>query len=139
MDKSSSLRMPMSPQEIFKRYKRQSLEMPRSIPVFITKVSGHFSMRYIFIASYTMCYSWSVLVFVFCFLLFCFLYYMVGSQQIFVLEQTHSVLIAKNTLVFILIVFQVFYFSSTAFSSCFSFVFCLRVCLFSLVRFDSAL
>ena len=29
MDKSSSLGMPMSPQEIFKRYKRQSLGMPK--------------------------------------------------------------------------------------------------------------
>ena len=48
---------------------------------------------------------------------------MVGSQQIFVLEQTHSVLIAKNTLVFALIILRVFYFSSTAFSSCFSFIF----------------
>ena len=63
MDKSSSLGMPMSPQEIFNRYKRQSLGMPRSIPIFIIKVSGHFSMRYIFIASCNMCYSWSVFIF----------------------------------------------------------------------------
>ena len=34
MDKSSSLGMPMAPQEIFKRYKRRSLGMPRSIPIF---------------------------------------------------------------------------------------------------------
>ena len=88
MDKSSSLGMPMSPQEIFKRYKRQSLGMPRSIPVFITKVSGHFSMRYIFIASYAMCYSWSVFTFVFSFILFCSLQYMVGSQHICFGEDT---------------------------------------------------
>ena len=31
------------------------------------------SMRYIFIASYDMCYSWSVFVFAFSFLLFCLL------------------------------------------------------------------
>ena len=72
MDKNSSLGMPMSPQEIFKRYKRQSLGMPRSIPFFINKVSGHLSMRYIFIASYDMCYSWSVFVFIFS--LLCFVY-----------------------------------------------------------------
>ena len=70
MDKSSSLGMPMSPQEIFKRYKRQSLGMPRSIPIFIIKVSGHFSMRYIFIASCNMCYSWSVFIFLLCVLFF---------------------------------------------------------------------
>ena len=81
MDKSSSLGMPMSPQEIFKRYKRQSLGMPRSIPVFITKVSGHFSMRYIFIASYDMCYSWNVFIFVFSFLLFCSQQHMVGPHH----------------------------------------------------------
>ena len=45
----------------------------QGIPFFINKVSGHLSMRYIFIASYAMCYSWSVFVFVFSFLLFCLL------------------------------------------------------------------
>ena len=42
----------------------------QGIPFFINKVSCHLSGRYIFITSYTMCYSWSVLVFVFFF--FCF-------------------------------------------------------------------
>ena len=88
MDKSSSLGMPMSPQELSKKYKRQSLGMPRSIPIFIIKVSGHFSMRYIFITSYDMCYSWSVFIFVFSFLLFCSLQYMVGSQHICFGEDT---------------------------------------------------
>ena len=69
MDKSSSLGMPMSPQEIFKRYKHQSLGMPEH-PLFINKVSGHLSMRYIFIALYNMCCSWSVFIFVLS--LFCF-------------------------------------------------------------------
>jgi hypothetical protein len=72
MDKSSSLGMPMSPQEISKKYKRQSLGMPQH-PLFINKLSGPLSMRYIFIASYIMCCSWSVFVFVFSFLLFCLL------------------------------------------------------------------
>ena len=38
------------------------------IPSSSIKIPGHLSMRYIFIASYTMCYSWSVLIFVCCFL-----------------------------------------------------------------------
>jgi hypothetical protein len=37
MDKISSLRMPMSPQEISKRYKHQSLGMPPRNPFFIGK------------------------------------------------------------------------------------------------------
>jgi hypothetical protein len=37
------------------------------------KISGHHSRHYIFIASYAMCCSWSIFIFVFSFLLFCFL------------------------------------------------------------------
>jgi hypothetical protein len=37
MEKSSSLGMPMSPQEISKKYKRQSLGMPPRHPFFIGK------------------------------------------------------------------------------------------------------
>jgi hypothetical protein len=42
-------------------------------PFFINKISGHLSRHYIFIASYTMCCSWSVLIFAFSFLLLYFL------------------------------------------------------------------
>src|SRR4051794_28402144 len=68
MDKSSSLGMPMSPQDIFNKYKRQILGMPKAFPSSSTKISGPISVHYIFIASYTMCCSWSVFVFslVFC-------------------------------------------------------------------------
>ena len=45
----------------------------QGIPIFINKVSGYLSMRYIFIASYDMCYSWSVIYFCFQFVLFCLL------------------------------------------------------------------
>ena len=72
MDKSSSLGMPMSPQEISKKYKRQSLGMPKASPSSSTKISGHLSRHYIFIASYIMCYSWSVIFFLLS-VLFCFL------------------------------------------------------------------
>jgi hypothetical protein len=70
MDKSSSLGMPVSPQEISKRYKRQSLGMPKAPPSSSTKISGHFSRHYIFIASYAMCFSWSIFIFAFSFVLF---------------------------------------------------------------------
>ena len=64
MDKSSSLGMPpWSPQEISKKYKRQSLGMPKASPLHQQKAPGHYSMRYIFIASCNMCYSWSVFIF----------------------------------------------------------------------------
>jgi hypothetical protein len=69
MDKSSSLGMPMSPQEISKKYKRQSLGMPHGTPSSSTKISGHLSRHYIFIASYAMCFSWSVFIFAFSFFL----------------------------------------------------------------------
>lgn len=55
MDKSSSLGMPMSPQEIFKRYKRQSLGMPMH-PLFINK-----SIRSSFNALYFFCFIYYVL------------------------------------------------------------------------------
>src|SRR3954465_8481369 len=80
MDKSSSLGMPMSPQDIFKKYKHQSLGMPKAPLFSSTKISGPFSVHYIFIASYTMCCSWSVFVFVFSLVYFSFLYYLVRSQ-----------------------------------------------------------
>jgi hypothetical protein len=61
----------MSPQEISKKYKRQILGMPHGIPSSSTKISGHLSRHYIFITSYAMCFSWSVFIFYFSFLLFC--------------------------------------------------------------------
>ena len=71
MDKSSSLGIPMSPQDVFKKYKRQSLGMPKASPSSSTKISGHISRHYIFIPSHDMCYSWSV-IFVRLSILFCF-------------------------------------------------------------------
>jgi hypothetical protein len=40
-------------------------------PFFIDKISGHLSIHYIFIASYAMCFSWSIFIFAFSFILFC--------------------------------------------------------------------
>jgi hypothetical protein len=42
-------------------------------PSSSTKISGHLSRHYIFIASFAMCCSWSVFIFVSSFLLFCLL------------------------------------------------------------------
>jgi hypothetical protein len=69
MEKSSSLGMPMSPQEV---QASKLGDAPRH-PFFINKISGHLSRHYIFVASYAMCFSWSVFIFAFSFLLFCLL------------------------------------------------------------------
>jgi hypothetical protein len=42
-------------------------------PLLHRKKSSHLSTHYIFIASYSMHFSWSVFTFAFCFLLFCLL------------------------------------------------------------------
>jgi hypothetical protein len=54
MDKSSSLGMPMSPQEISKKYKHQSLGMPPRHPFFIGKNHVTFQ-RTIFLLLHTLC------------------------------------------------------------------------------------
>ena len=70
------LGMPMSPQDISKKYKREILGMPKASPSSSTKILGHLSRHYIFIASYDMCYSWSVsyVCFQFCMALFAVVY-----------------------------------------------------------------
>jgi hypothetical protein len=58
-----------------------------------TKISGHLSRHYIYIASYTMCCSWSVFIFVFSFILL-FFYNIWLDPSILLLEKTHYVFIA---------------------------------------------
>jgi len=72
MDKSSSLGMPLHPKKYSRGTSIKAWGCPRH-PLFINKATGHLSMRYIFIASYAMCCSWSVFIFVFSFVLFCLL------------------------------------------------------------------
>jgi hypothetical protein len=60
-------------QDISKKYKRQSLGIPKASPSSSTKISDHLSRHYIFIASYAMCYSWSIVCFSFQLVLFCLL------------------------------------------------------------------
>ena len=119
MDKISSLGMPMSTQDISKKYKRQSLGMPKASPSSSTKISGHLLRHYIFIASYIMCYSWSVIYFCFQFVLFSLLYYMFGSQHVLFGER-HAPFSLSTTLQYSLLLFcECLVFASTAFSSCF--------------------
>ena len=92
MDISSSLQIPMSPQDISKKYKRQSLGMSKASPSSSTKILGHFSIRYIFIASYTMCCSWSV--FYFCFQ---FVQFSIGGSQHSCVGERHAPLFHVNT------------------------------------------
>jgi hypothetical protein len=73
MDKYLKLGDAHATQEISKKYKRQSLGMPHGTPSSSTKISGHLSRHYIFIASYAMCFSWGVFIFSFSILLFCLL------------------------------------------------------------------
>ena len=112
----------------------------RASPSSSTKISGPFSIRYIFIASYIMCCSWSVIYFVFSFVLFSFCFVCCNKQldpSILVWErETRSVLIAQNALVFALIVLRLFQFASTAFSSWFSILILFRACQFYLFMYD---
>jgi hypothetical protein len=56
---------PCNPQEISKKYKRQSLGMPPRHPLLHRQKSGHLLKHYIFIASCIMRFSWSVSCFCF--------------------------------------------------------------------------
>lgn len=84
MNKSSSLGIPMHP----KKYLRGTTVKSWGClhPLFINKTTGHLSMRYIFIASYAMCCSWSVFIFVFSLVQFSLLQKMVGSRT-FILDR----------------------------------------------------
>jgi hypothetical protein len=87
-------------------------------PLLHRQKSGHLSTHYIFIASYSMRFSWSVFTFAFSFVLFAAIN---GWTPTYYFWRRHtSFFIAKNTLVFTLIVQRVFSFSRTAFSFHFS-------------------
>ena len=83
--KSETWGCPCHRKNISKKYKRQSLGMPKASPSPSTKISGHLSRHYIFIASYDMCYSWSVNFFCFKFCFVCCSIWL--DPSIFVLER----------------------------------------------------
>jgi hypothetical protein len=72
MDKSSSLGIPMSPQEISKKYKRQSLGMPLRHPFFVGKNQVTFQHT-IFLLLHALCVFLGVSV-VFSFMFFLVLF-----------------------------------------------------------------
>jgi hypothetical protein len=114
MDKISSLGMPMSPQEIFKRYKRQSLEMPRGTPSSSTKIRSSFKTLYFYcFVFYAFFLERLYFRFQFSFVLFAAINGL--TQTNFFWRRCTPFFIAKNTLVFTIIVQRVFSFSSTAF------------------------
>jgi hypothetical protein len=123
MDKSSSLGMPMSPQEISRRYKRQSLGMPRGTPSSSAKIRSSLKTLYFY------CFIFYVFFLEHLYFRFQFSFVLFAAinswTPTYLFWRRHtSFFIAKNTLVFTLIVKRVFSFSSTAFS----FLFCLDFC-----------
>jgi hypothetical protein len=117
MEKSSSLGIPMTPQEISKRYKHQSLGMPRGTPSSSAKIRSSFKTLYFYCFVY---YAFFLerLYFRIHFSLFAAIN---GRTPTCFLWRRHTpFFIAKNALVFTLIVQRVFSFSSTVFSFHFS-------------------
>jgi hypothetical protein len=115
MEKSSSLGMPMSPQEISKRYKRQSFGMPRGTPSSSAKIRSPFKTLYFFCFVY---YAFFLEHLYFHFQFYFVLFAAINgwTPTNFFWRRHTPLFIAKNTLVFTLIVQRVFSFSSTTFS-----------------------
>jgi hypothetical protein len=119
MDKSSSLGIPMSPQEISKRYKRQSLGMPRGTPSSSANIRSSFKTLYFYCFIY---YAFFLERLYFCFQFYFVLFAIINgwTPTCFFWRRRTPFFIAKNALVFTLSVQRVFSFSSTAFIVCFS-------------------
>jgi hypothetical protein len=119
MDKSSSLGMPMSPQEISKRYKRQSLGMLRGTPSSSVKIRSSFKTLYFYCFIF---YAFFLerLYFRFQFSFVFFAAINGWTPTCFFWRRCTPFFIVKNTLVFTLLVQRVISFSSTAFSFRFS-------------------
>jgi hypothetical protein len=108
-----------APQEISKRYKRQSFGMPPRHPFFIGKNQVTFQNA-IFLLLHALCVFLGASLLLFS-VLFCFVCCNKWlDPNKFILEEMYSFSFAKNTLFFILIVQRVFSFSATAFSFRFS-------------------
>jgi hypothetical protein len=73
--------MPTHPKKYSRSTSVKSWDAPEA-PLLHRQKSGHLSTHYIFIASCTMRFSWSVLSLVFSFVLFFLLQQMFGPQQI---------------------------------------------------------
>jgi hypothetical protein len=73
MDKISSLGMPMQPPKNIQEVQSSKLGDAPEAPLLHRQKLGHLSRHYIFIASFTMRFSWSVFTLAFSFILFCLL------------------------------------------------------------------
>jgi hypothetical protein len=124
----------MSPQEISNMYKHQSLGMPRGTPSSSAKIRSSFKILYFYCFVY---YAFFLerLYFRFQFSFVFFAAINGWTPIYFFWRRCTLFFIAKNTLVFTLIVQRVFSFSSTAFSFCFSPYFLFRSCYFFVSRF----
>jgi hypothetical protein len=105
MDKISSMGMPMSPYEISKRYKHQSLGMPPRHPFFIGK--NHVTFEHtIFLLLHALCIfigaSLLLLSVFFCFV--CYNKWLDPNKVL--LEETHSIFYLPRTLYFSLLSFN---------------------------------
>jgi hypothetical protein len=97
------LGMPISPQEISKKYKHQSLGMPKASPSSSKKYQVIFQDT-IFLLLHMLCVVLGASLFLFL-VFFCFVCCNKWlDPSILLLAKTHSVFIAYNTLVFTLIV-----------------------------------
>jgi hypothetical protein len=105
-----------SPQEISKKYKRQSLGMPPRHPFFIGKNQVTFQDT-IFLLFYALCVFLERQLFLFL-VLFCFIFCNKWLDHImFLLEEMNLLFICQEHSIFSLLSFQrVFSFSATAFS-----------------------
>jgi hypothetical protein len=123
----------MLPQEISKRYKCQSLGMPRGTPSSSAKIRSSFKTLYFYCFVY---YAFFLERLYFRFQFSFVLYAAInGWNPTCLLWRRHTLFfIAKNTLVFTLIVQRVFSFSSIVFSFCFPPWFFFRSCYFSVSR-----
>jgi hypothetical protein len=122
MDKSSSLGCPCHPKKYPRGTSIKVGDAPEA-PLLHRQKSGHLSRHYIFIASCTMRFSWSVFTFVLSFVLFASINGWTPTNLFW--RRCTCFSFAKNTPFFTLIVQRVFSFSRTTFSFCF---FCLDFC-----------
>jgi hypothetical protein len=123
MDKSSIFGMPMSPQEISKRYKRQSLGMPRGTPSSSAKITSSFKTLYFYcFVFYAFFLERLYCCFQFCFVLFAAING--WTPTYFLWRRCTPFFIAKNTLVFTLFVQRVFLFLVLRLTFIFSLDFC---------------
>jgi hypothetical protein len=127
MDKSSRLEMPHHPKKYPRGTSLKAWGCPRGTPSSSAKIRSPFKTLYFYCFMY---YAFFLERLYFCFQFSFVLFAAINGWIISCLFQreTRSVFIAKNTLVFTLIVQWVFSFSSTAFSCRFSPWFLFRSC-----------